>query len=58
MVASDGYSGIVYIHYPTDFMTEASHELADMKKKNVYPRIRVMVDDYALTRKSIRAAKE
>ncbi len=57
-MSSDNYSGVVYFTYPIEFQKEASKELADMENKNLYPKVRVLVEDYALVRKSQRAVSK
>ncbi len=58
MVSSDNYSGIVYFTYPLEFQRDAATELKDMKQKNLYPKVRVLVEDYSLVRKSQRAVSK
>jgi hypothetical protein len=55
VTSSDAYSGIVYFHYPVDFQESAAQEIEDMEAKQIYPKVRVLVEDYSLVRKSQRA---
>lgn len=54
MVSSDAYSGMIYFTYPSDFQAQARDEFADMETKQVYPRTRELIVDYAKVRKALK----
>ncbi len=54
MGSSDAYSGMIYFTYPRDFHAQAKDEFADMETKQIYPRTRELIVDYAKVRKALR----